>query len=615
MCGLLGWISQKKIDPNRFKQALNTLKERGPDGEGSWYGRRGEIALGHRRLAVVSDNGVQPLKSENENIIAIVNGEFYNYQACRKELRKKGHRFSTDSDSEILVHLYEEYGEDCVKYLDGEFAFVLWDREADILFAGRDRFGVKPLVYAEHLGDFFIASKAIAIMNLTEHRRWDRDTLMASIHHQYAPQNSTVFDGIRSLPPGHILHVRKGRLTIKHYWDLYNVEEGPALTLKVALQNAVKKRLQGDGPVTCSLSGGIDSSAIAALIANMQTNTEAFTVDFSESGSVNIERQEAVRVANYLGIELNIVDVNPSDVFENLGTSVFHSEGLAINAHLSAKYLLSKRMHEKNFKVVLTGEGADELLYGYPHLRQDIFGSDASAIQDFDKVSSGVMVADDCADEFPDIIAALGFVPSFFRAKLSLGHRASSQTTNEMQNKILSLRPSSFLKGFDMDAVPKESKAKAAAYLWSKLALEKYILTTLGDGTEMANSIEGRTPFLDDDVVRSANAFMPKSCFKDGLEKIQLRQAMKGLLPDETLARHKQPFIGPPVSFSKSAEGMVHAYLEKLEHSAIWNAKVLRETWKNKSKASYLEQQKWDPVFMLAFSTFEVEKQFGLEAL
>jgi asparagine synthase (glutamine-hydrolysing) len=469
-------------------------------------------------------------------------------------------------------------------------------------------------VYSEFAGDFFIASKARAIMSLTQHRKWDRDALIRSIHHQYAPPNRTLFDGIRSLPPGYVLKMEKGELSTKRYWDFYNIDDRDSQSLEAALTKAVEKRLQGEGPVTCSLSGGIDSSAIAALLSKIQPHTQAFSVDFAEEGHANVERQEAERVAKHLNIELNVVEVNPVDVFENLGASVLHSEGLAINAHLSAKYLLSKKIQEKNFKVVLSGEGADEIFYGYPHLRQDIFGCDAKSIRGFDKVSGGVMVAGMGVETDSEIEAKLGFVPSFFRAKLSLGGRVISQTKKSMQDELALLGPLSMLDGFALIDVP-TSKAKGSAYLWTKLALEKYILSTLGDGTEMAHGIEGRTPFLDAAVIQTAFGFTPSSCFKAGMEKIQLREAMAKLLPKETLARHKQPFIGPPVSFSKSAEEMVHERLKKLEGSEIWDADALRKTWLEKSTASRIEQQKWDPVFMLAFSFDEIQKQHRLEAL
>lgn len=221
---------------------------------------------------------------------------------------------------------------------------------------------------------------------------------------------------------------------------------------------------------------------------------------------------------------------------------------------------------------------------------------------------------EDEGEQFPKIAEKLGFIPSFFRAKFSLGSRAISQTKSRTQRELSGLDSLSILDGFSVHDIPR-SKAKGSAYLWTKLALANYIFTTLGDGTEMAHGVEGRTPFLDRDVVQRAYGFSPESCFKNGLEKIQLREAMFEHLPAQTLARHKQPFIGPPVSFSKSSEDQVRAYLGKLETSSIWDAEVLTKTWLEKSKASQIEQQKWDPVFMLAFSAYEIEKQFGLEAL
>ncbi len=616
MCGLLGVVSKNTLhDRQEISAALDLMIERGPDGKGIWSDHK-QVTLAHRRLAIVDqDNGHQPIFNENKNIVAIVNGEFYNHEKIRKKLCKKGHRFHSQSDSEIIVHLYEEYGEECVQHLDGEFTFILWDRDKELLLAARDPFGVKPLVFSEHEGHFYFASKAKAILALTGYRKWNTFALLSSLRHQYAPPTMSLFDGIEVLPPGHLLTLSKGGLKTRFYTDFIDQDSLPKETfsLRELLEKAVKKRTQGDQKITCTLSGGIDSSAIAALLSKQQENTEAFCLIFDGQEDADREDIHAQRVADFLDVDLHLVEISPRGVLENLAPAIYHSEGLCINGHLSAKFLLSKAIHRAGYKVALSGEGADELFFGYPHLRQDIFGSTAKAIYDFDRVSSGVMVAQS-TDFYPEITERIGFTPAFFRAKRELGKRCAQLLhwgpQESMENQGLSL-----LHGFSIEkinALP--IPVEKSRYLWTKLTLEKYILTTLGDGTEMAHSVEGRTPFLDKDIVLFSKQLSPKECFREGLEKIHLRDAMKGMLPEQTLVRHKQPFVGPPISFLDSTASLVQDRIEALRESPLWDRDALNKIWKMKRLDTQKEQRKWDPLFLLAFSTQEIQSQFSLEA-
>ncbi len=576
MCGIVSLLSRNApVDGARLKAGTDALLHRGPDGEGHWLSARRNTGLGHRRLCIIDlETGAQPLVSADGRVAAVVNGEFYGYKTLRRELESKGHRFNTQSDSEILLPLYKEHGVDCLKFLRGEFAFVLWDEEKQQLFAARDRFGFKPLSYSMNADELMIASEAKALFAMGLSAAWDEYAFFHSAMMQYTPQDRTLFKNVQQLKPGHFLLARGGDVQISKYWDLdyrtedqtraFSSEAEATAAFKDLFEESVRLRLQADVPICIHLSGGLDSSAVLGVAAGlMDTPAHAFTVSFDHE--VYDELPIAEEMARHTGATLHTVRVSQDDIVDFMPDAVYHGEGLAINGHITAKFLLNKAIRGAGFKVALTGEGSDEVLAGYPHLRQDLFrvhGNDNPAMAEklyaTNGVSLGVQLAS--GDMLPTeaVGAALGFVPAFLEAKASMGYRMHGVLSDDFTARFSKTDCYADL----MREIPVATQLKGkhrvnqSAWLWNKLTLANYILRTLGDGMEMSHSIEGRLPFLDHvlfDFIRNLPVTLK---IKGEIEKHILREAVKEKVTKTIYRRQKHPFMAPPVSRFSSARLM-----------------------------------------------------------
>lgn len=570
MCGITGIYGAGKADPRRLKAGMDALIHRGPDGEGFWFSADGKTGIGHRRLSIVGlSAGAQPIVSEDGKKAVAVNGEFYGHREIRRDLEARGHVFRTCSDSEIVLHLYEEYGVECLKYLRGEFAFILRDDEKDTLFAARDRFGIKPLCYAEYNGALVLASEAKALFAMGVPAKWDDAAFFHSAQLQYTQPDRTLFKNVLQLKPGHFLIAKQGVVQTSCYWDMdYPVEEmvcrsgdDAVSEFSVLFEESVALRLQADVDVCFHLSGGLDSSAVLGVAAaRMSFAPHAFTVTFDHEGYN--ECAIAEETAEHLGAVFHPVHVTQDDLVHHLPEAVFHGEGLAINGHLTAKYLLNKAIRRGGFKVALTGEGADEVLAGYPHLRQDLFrlnkGNEAAAAQleVTNGMSAGIQIA--FGERLPTgaVEKALGYVPAFLEAKAAMGRRTSGVLSEDFKNDfsgndsyadlISGLPVSSQLAGRHV--------VSQSSYIWSKTALANYILRTLGDAMEMSASVEGRLPFLDHVLFDFLRRLPVNLKIQGAVEKYILREGLKKRLTPRVYKRQKHPFMAPPVSrFAKSA--------------------------------------------------------------
>jgi asparagine synthase (glutamine-hydrolysing) len=344
----------------------------------------GTVILGHRRLALVDRaGGGQPIASEDGAVVAVVNGELYDDRdTLRKRLELRGHRFATCSDSELLVHLFEEDGPEGVAELRGEFAFALWDRRDGALWLGRDPFGVKPLHYARIRNGVVAASEAKALFAFGVPAAWDGAAFLHAIHHQYLPPRRSLFAGVETVSPGTLVRIdRNGRVEERRYFALPLLSEedtSPATTfeeraslLRESLAASVRLRLRGEHDVAFALSGGLDSAAVVALARpHLGARRPAcFGVVFDRAP---YDERDAMRVtARHLDVDLHEVEVDEASLLELLPASVRAAEGLASNGQLPAKLALARAIRAAGFPVVLTGEGADEALLGYAHLRAE----------------------------------------------------------------------------------------------------------------------------------------------------------------------------------------------------------------------------------------------------
>lgn len=587
MCGIVSFVSAGPVEPARLRRATESLFSRGPDGCGIWQDSDGQAGLGHRRLAIVdAPGGQQPFVSEDGRVRAVVNGELYDFREQRLRLQGLGHVFRTGCDSEVVCHLYEEHGLEFVHQLRGEFAILLWD--SDRLVAVRDPFGIKPLCYAQREQEWWFASKARALWAAGCARQWDSGAFWQAASTQYTLPDQTLFAGVRQLPPGHVAVLQKGRLQLRKYWQPAQQESEPGEFLE-RLTRAVRERLPEGLPAALQLSGGIDSAAVVALATAHRSDLRAFTVSFDQAS--HDEFALAAQVAERCGLALERVDLSAAELLATLPEAVVASEGLAVNAHLAAKYALDQRIHQAGFKVVLTGEGADEVLLGYPHFRQDLSltQEERRAITASNSIAAGIMVTSGSGLSLSSVQSRLGAVPAFLQAKAALGAKIHSCLRPDFAAECAPV--DAYQAMIDFAELPMGDVLEQASELWNRSALANYILHTLGDGCEMAHSLEGRLPFLDGDLATWLKGVPREWKIRHGREKHILREAVRHLLPASVVNRHKQPFMAPPMLEG----GLLQEHLLQLSemHHPFIDGQRLRDQLRGEMSAEWAPALTW----------------------
>ncbi|HEX3322635.1 MAG TPA: asparagine synthase (glutamine-hydrolyzing) [Terriglobales bacterium] len=574
MCGIVAVYSRREpVSAANVERATRSLHHRGPDGQRQWISGDGRVALGHARLSIIDlRTGDQPIANEDGSIHIVVNGEFYGYEEIQRELEQAGHRLRTRSDSEIALHLYEDFGAHCVHRLRGEFAFVLWDQAHRTLVAARDRFGIKPLFYAFHDDKLYFASEVKALFAAGVPARWDADSLCHAVEFG-GHQVRTLFEGILQVPPGHYLVATDKHVQLTRYWDFdYPAKNGHVVPksdadyaeeFRHALEESVRIRLRADVPVGCYLSGGLDSCAVLGLAAKHHPEAiRAFTLTFD-----HVEYDEgavAREMAGKVNAEFHPIPISHDDLADHFADAILQSETLCVNAHGVAKYLLSRAVRDAGYKVVLTGEGSDEILGGYAHFRRDMIlynreGQDEAEItrllDELDRlnpVSRGMLLPHGEAGPLDGVKRLLGFVPSWI------------ETFSARSMKMRALLSHDFLRNYaqregyrvlfyDLDVrgqLAGREPLHQSLYLWAKTGLPAYILTMLGDRMEMAHSIEGRVPFLDHHVVEVLRSQPVSQKIRGMTEKFVLREAVRDVVTDTVYRRQKHPFLSPPATLN-----------------------------------------------------------------
>lgn len=583
MCGIAGFLDLndgKDASMATLKRMLSSIRHRGPDGAGAYYD--GRACIGHARLSIIDlSGGAQPMCNEDKTVWITFNGEVFNFIELREDLLKKGHRFKTLSDTEVIIHLYEDHGAECLKYLNGQFAFAIWDKNSGELFLARDRMGVRPLFYARGGGAFFFASeiKAIFASGLIE-RALDPEALDEIFTFWCTTPPRTAFMGVSELPPAHYMTVKNGAASIKQYWDADLSDSREDLgfedsmeALKSLLIDATRLRLRADVPVGAYLSGGLDSSVTTALIRNfssapLQTFSVAFEdADYDES----VYQKEMARA---LGTEHHEIRCSYSDISENFVSVIWHTEKPILRTAPVPLFLLSGLVRKNGFKVVLTGEGADEVLGGY-----DIFKE--TKIRQFwarfpDSARRPMLLK----KLYPYLPAFQGqskfYREAFFNtgaagaADIFFSHRPRWQTTS--RNKLFfSDGMRGLLSGRAEDAFRRSlpegfegwPPVARAQYIELKGLLPGYILSSQGDRVSMAHSIEGRFPFLDHRVVEFCSRLPLRYKIRGLNEKFILKKAMKPHLPENIVKRTKQPYLAPD-SKSFFKDGKAPDYVEDM---------------------------------------------------
>jgi asparagine synthase (glutamine-hydrolysing) len=591
MCGITGFWEARPSDldlTSTLSGMLDTLHHRGPDGRGVHVDRERGLALGHARLSIIDlDTGDQPIRLEGRGLVLTHNGEFYDYKPIRARLATHGRRFSTRSDSEIALHLYDLHGLGFLEQLRGEFAFVLFDEQADELLLVRDRFGVKPLYYHADAHGLRWGSEVKALL---EHpavpRELDRRAAIHQMMQVMAP-GTTAFRDVHALLPGHFLRVRRNgdRLQMEQhrYWDLdfpsaseHDLDADPAPFVEGVrehLIDAVRTRLEADVPVGCYLSGGIDSCSILGLATAMQQSpVQAFTISFDDAAydeaAIAREMAESTRATQ------EELAIGAADLYgEHYRRTLWHAERTFYNTLGVAKWHMSRRVHELGYKVVVTGEGSDELFAGYPFLKRDHFrhglGANGSAHLGAMDAGSDVFRGAILSEEetsHPAFDELLGFTPSWIQPWIVTFKSIVPLLSEELRTELHDYDPiRAIAESLDADKLRGRHPLDQVQYTWAKTMLEGQILTWGGDRVDMANSMESRPAFLDHHLAEYATRIPPTVRIRDGVEKWVLREAMKGVLPRTLYEREKFAFMAPPshtdASKRAAADELIDAHL------------------------------------------------------
>ena len=631
MCGILGiYKSKGTIEETFLNHAIHFLSHRGPDGQGIWLSENKQIAIGHRRLNIVDIlGGSQPLFSEDNKFCTAVNGEFYDDLRLRNNLKSKGYQFKTKSDSELVLYLYQEYGLDFIHQLRGEFSFILYDDKNKRIIGVRDRFGIKPLCY--HLSKdhtLYIASEAKAIFAAGIRPEWNNYALYHAFCFQYLPQNQTLFQSIYQLPPGHLFIFDGEELKVKRYWDLnfpskdineHKINKNDFIEgLDYHIKEAISLRLRADNvSICCHLSGGIDSASIASIASQIYGKPlPCFSVSFSHK--MYDETEIAQQLAQHINAEFYPILVDEEEIIDVLADAVYYSEGLAINNHLAAKYILNREIKKLEFKIALTGEGSDEIFAGYPHLKQDFQEQSYSDIFQSNFISNGVQISNEKTLPLERIKKQLGFIPSFIKAKSAIGYKLHNLLDKDFKKTFNSenIYDDIFLKIDVPKQLNQTYKVYQSSYLWIKFTLAGYILKTLGDGCEMAHGIEGRVPFLDHILFDFVKNIPLELKINKGVEKYILRETVKNYITPEIYSRQKHPFMSPPLSFYNNQKGLefINDCLRSVQFQKLpfYNAKKVISYLDSISNQSLAEQIASEPVIMLMLTSFLLSQGYNL---
>ena len=576
MCGIAGFWQQAPLTPEdkeTVKQMTATLHHRGPDGYGYHVDEEKGLAMGHARLSIIDlDTGSQPLYSQNKENVLTVNGEFYDYKRIRTNLRLEGFDFTTKSDSEIALPLYEKHGLDFTEHLRGEFGFTLYDAKRDRLVLVRDRFGIKPLFYRITNEGVYYGSEIKALLAHPKvPKRFSTEAVLHQLMHTMVP-GTTAFEGIHAVMPGHMLIIskRESGFDVKDhcYWDMNFPRKGdrdPNMIsthhigkVRETLLEAVQFRLEADVPVGCYLSGGIDSCSMLGLASSMQQSpVKAFTISFDHHEYD--ESAIAKEMSDRVNADQEQIMLSADELYgDNYVKTLWHAERTFYNTLGVAKWCMSKRVNECGYKTVVTGEGADELFGGYPAFKRDMlqYGSDSASEQEREsykklmeatnKLFKGAILSEERVSHHT-MDKVCGFTPSWIQPWIQILAIAKPLLHNDLLDELKDYDPiEKIAHSFDKKQIEGRHFLDVAQYTWIKTMLECQILNWGGDRVDMANSMESRPAFLDHYVAETAKMIPPHLRIKGNVEKWVLREAMKEILPETLYKREKFAFMAPP---------------------------------------------------------------------
>jgi asparagine synthase (glutamine-hydrolysing) len=566
MCGILGIYHAdrlKPVDGDVFGRMLASLSHRGPDGEGSF--RDDNILLGHKRLSIIDlSSGAQPMSNTDGTIQVCVNGEIFNYRELKADLVKRGHSFKTTCDIEVIPHLYEEYGLDLFEHMEGQFAIALWNSTKKTLILARDRFGIAPLFYCRHEDSLVFSSEIKAMLPLIGRRELSPEGMaqVFTFWNTIAPR--TVFKDINQLRPGECMVIKEGTSSSFIYWDLtfpddgshdINDEDKAATMVREILDESASMRLRADVPVGAYLSGGLDSSIITCLVKKYSPGMKTFSMSFTDPRYDESSFQESM--GRSLGTHHHVRRITYEDIGDIFNQVVWHTETPVLRSAPAPMFHLSELVRESDIKVILTGEGADEIFGGY-----DIFKE--TLIRRFWSKSPSSkfrpLLLFKLYPHAPLQLKRSGrMLISFYREDLNrtdhfgYSHLPTWRTTSSIQNyftdafreTIGDYDPVEEVSGMLPAEFSRWHPLNRAQYLEMKLLLAGYLLCSQGERMTMAHSVEGRYPFLNHKLAEFASCLSPRLKIKGLKEKYILKKAFEPELPQEIFSRTKRPYGAP----------------------------------------------------------------------
>ena len=563
MCGINGIAlssrSKRQINEAILVAMRDILHHRGPDDGGIFVD--GNIGLGHRRLAIVDPrHGIQPMFSGDRTCSIVYNGEVYNHADYREDLEARGYKFQNRSDTETILHLYEEYGRDCVDHLRGMFAFAIWDSKKQELLIARDRLGVKPLYYVQDdQGNLFFASEIKALLEAGAVKpQINFNALPDQLANHGTSGDETLYVGVKRLMPGHTMVWKDGKLDIREFWDLsFEPKHEPRSDAEYVeewrelFRKSVEMRLMADVPLGMFLSGGIDSSAIAAMMSTMVTDPiKTFSVGFREREANEFEY--ARLVSKTFGTDHHEIVITPKQFFDELPNLVWH-EDEPIGFIASVPLYFVSKLAQEHVKVVLTGEGADETLAGYGRYAKALkllsYGERYESITPSflrDAVRGGVATLPGVLNRKLNrtFLSRESDIENLFFDNFGVFPKRMQRElfSRETKGKIADLNPYARQNGW-LEKCDADDALDQLLYADTKTYLHELLMKQ--DQMSMAASIESRVPFLDHKLVEFS-ARMPREMkLRGNTTKWILREAMKGILPNEILDRPKMGFPVP----------------------------------------------------------------------
>ena len=568
MCGIAGFINHRKSlaeAESILNLMMTRIHHRGPDDCGLYL--EPSMGMGNVRLSIIDlSGGDQPLSNEDGSLWIVYNGEVFNYIELREELIKKGHRFKTQSDTEVILHMYEEYGTDGLQYLNGQFAFAIWNNLKKECFFARDRAGIRPLFYSEVNSTLIFGSEIKSIFEFPGIKKhFSPEALKETFTFWTTLSPRTLFDGVYELPPGHYAHYKNGRLEIKKFWSLryattstrFNGTAADALDqFRYLLSDSVELRLRSDVPVAAYLSGGLDSSATTALIRKVAPgHLNTFSIGFADN--VFDETKYQNEVSQYFQTNHKSIICSANNIAEWFPKVIWHSEIPLLRTSPAPMLGLSKLVHDNGIKVVITGEGADEALAGYNIFKETLIRQ-FWARQPKSRIRP--MLLKKLYPYLPNIShASQGILRMFFGYQLEetdspvYSHMLRWHNTSNIQ-KHFTTELNDYLEDYDpvfeyaemlRPEVEGISSLAKAQLIETNIFMSGYLLSSQGDRMAMANSVEGRYPFLDYRLLEFAASLPDEFKLKGMNEKFLLKELMRDELPKSVLKRPKQAYRAP----------------------------------------------------------------------